>query len=141
MLESIERSRGQAPKHSAGLLMATTIFGLLYLWFVIVSFIPAPKGNWISSTVPFDPFDREQIFVKLLFLFFLVGYVAAWKSELIAGTLFILWYAGMWGVSVLIFAPIKPGDSAGGIAMGFPVFVLGVLFVVRWFRGRSLQKV
>jgi hypothetical protein len=131
---------GQRSQRSKGLLIATSAFGLLYLWFVIASFIPAPEGSWISTTVPFDPWDREQIFVKLLFGIFLVGYFVAWKNEGVAGAIFILWWVAMWGFEFFVVAPIK-ADGGGGIAMGLPLFVLGILFVRRWYKGRSVQTV
>lgn len=140
MTERIENS-GQPRKRSASLLIATSIYGLLYLWFVIVSFIPAPEGNWISTTIPFDPFDLEQILVKVLFLLFLVGYLVVWKNELIGGAIFLLWWAAMWCMEILVVAPIKGGDAGGGIAMGFPLFVLGILFVRRGYLGGKKEAV
>ncbi len=119
---------------SKALLIATSVFGLLYSWFIIVSFIPA-EGSWVSTTVPFEPFDFEQIFIKLLFLLFLIGYLVVWKNELIGGAVFLLWWAAMWGVEILVSAPIKGGDGGGGIVMGFPLFVLGILFIRRWYKG------
>ena len=135
-----ENLQKQPRKYSIGLRIATSIYGLLYLRFVIVSFIPAPEGNWISTTVPFDPYDREQIVVKLLFLLFLAGYYWMWKSEGIAGAIFLLWWVAMWCFEFFIVAPIKP-DGGGGIAMGTPLFVLGILFLRRWYKGRSDEKV
>jgi hypothetical protein len=125
---------GRGKKRSAGLLLATSVFGLLYLAFIILSFIPAQEGSPVSTTVPFKPFDLEQICVKLLFLLFLVGYVAAWKNEGVAGGTFLLWYAAMWCLE-LAFAPLRSGG--GGIAMGPPLFVLGILFLVHWYKGRG----
>lgn len=130
--------RGRLRERSKALLVVTSVFGLLYLWFVVVSFIPAPQGNWISSTVPFEPFDLEQIFVKLLFLLFLIGYLALWKSELIGGSIFLAWWVAMWCMEIFIVAPIK-NDGGGGILMGFPLFVLGVLFVARALRVRRIR--
>ena len=129
----------QPTTHSTGLLIATSVYGLLYLWFVIVSFIPSPDGQWISSTVPFEPFDLEQIFVKLLFLLFLVGYVVVWKNELLGEAVFVLWWAAMWCFEIFIVAPIKGADG-GGIAMGLPLFILGMMFVWRGYQRRNIEK-
>ena len=141
MTDQIDSQPGQARRRSKALLIATSIFGLLYLIFIILGFIPAPGGSPVSSTVPFKPFDLEGICVKLLFLLFLVGYLVVWKNDGIGGAVFILWYVAMWGVELLIVAPIKPKDWGGGIAMGLPLFVLGILFVVRWYKGRSVETV
>lgn len=118
------------------LLAASSVFGLLYLWFIAWTFFPASDGSWVSTTVPFDPFDREQVFVKLLFLFFLTGYVVSWRNELVGGILFILYWVAMWLMVVFVEAPLKGGDAGGGIVMGFPVFILGILFVWRWYRAK-----
>jgi hypothetical protein len=124
-IETLPEQRGQRSK---GLLIAVTVFGVLYLWFIIASLIPSVEGSWVSTTVPFDPWDREQIFVKLLFLVFLAGYFVAWKNERIAGVIFILSWVAMWGVELFVVAPIKGADAGGGIAMELPLFVLGILF-------------
>lgn len=131
MRDRMDSPPTQARGRSKGLLVAATIFGLLYLIFIVVSFIPAPGGSPVSTSVPFDPFDLEQIFVKSLFLLFLAGYLAVWKHEGIGGAVFILWHVGMLGVEFLVVRPVKPADWGGGIAMGLPLFVLGVLFVRR----------
>ena len=110
---------------------------MLYLWFIIESLIPSPEGSWVSSQVPFDPTDRERISVTLLFLFFLVGYLVAWKNERIAAVIFILWWGAMWGVELFVFAPIVGGDAGGGIAMGLPLFVLGIMF---WRANRRFAR-
>lgn len=147
MTDQIDSQLGEARRRSKALLIPTSIFGLVYLIFIILSFIPArmfggvfgPGGSPVSSTVPFEPFDLEQIFVKLLFLLFLVGYLAVWKNEGIGGAIFILWYVAVWVVELLIVAPTKPDDWGGCIVVGLPLFVLGILFVVRWYRGRIVE--
>lgn len=137
----VETQSEKKRKRSKGLLIATAIYGVLYAWFVIVSFIPAPEGNWVSSTVPFEPFDLEQIFVKLLFLLFLIGFLVVWKNELAGGVIFLVWWVAMWGMEIFVVAPIKGGDAGGGIGMGLPLFVLGILFVRRWYKGRSVETI
>jgi hypothetical protein len=137
----VETQSEKKRKRSKGLLIATAIYGVLYAWFVIVSFIPAPEGNWVSSTVPFEPFDLEQIFVKLLFLLFLIGFQVVWKNELAGGVIFLVWWVAMWGMEIFVAAPIKGGDAGGGIGMGLPLFVLGILFVRRWYKGRSVETI
>lgn len=131
------------PAHVAtrrkGLLMATSIIGLLYLWGIISSFIPSPEGSWVSTRVPYEPPYPEQIFVVLLFLLFLTGYLVVWKSELIGGIIFVVYWVAMWLVEIFVFFPMMGGDAGGGIAMGFPVFVVGVLFIRRWHKGRIAE--
>lgn len=139
MTDQIESEPGQARRRSKALLIATSVFGLLYLWFIITSFIPAPEGNWISSTVPFEPsWDRHFIAIRLMFVLFLPGYFVAWKNEGVAGVIFILWWVVMWGMDLLVMGPSGPEGGGGmGIAMGLPVFVLGILFLVNSKKGRT----
>lgn len=135
MTDTIDRRNRESEKRSKALMIVTSVFGLLYLWFIIISFIPAPEGSWISTTVPFEPFDLEQILVKLMFLLFLIGYTAVWKSELIGGLVFVLWWVAMWCLEVFVLGPLK-GEGGGGIVMGLPLFVLGGMFLLRWYNGR-----
>jgi hypothetical protein len=127
-------------RHSKGLLIAASVFGLLYLIFITLSFIPSQDGSPISTTVPFKPFDLEQICVKSLFLLFLAGYVLAWRNEALGGIAFILWFVAMCAVELLIIAPLKPKEGGGGIPMGVPLLALGILFVVRSYRGRTAEN-
>ncbi len=141
MTDEVSNQPGQARTRSRGPLKATSVYGLLYLWFIISSFIPSPEGSWVSSNVPYEPPYPEQMFIVLLFLLFLIGYLVVSKSELIGGIIFLLYWVAMWWVEIFVFAPIIGGDAGGGIAMGFPVFVLGVLFVRRWYKARNVQAV
>ena len=115
-----------------------TIYGILYLVFVIIGFIPSQEGSPVSPSVPYHPFALEGSLVKVLFVFFLVGFFTAWRNRLTAGVLFILWWAVMWGLETLMVAS---GGSGGAIVMGFPLFVLGVLFVISGYRQRRLRSV
>ena len=117
-----------------------TIYGILYFVFVIIGFIPSQEGSPVSDSVPYHPFGLEGSLVKVLFVFFLVGFFTAWKNRLAAGVLFILWWAGMWGLDTLMVAT-KGGSGGEAIGMGFPLFVLGVLFVISGYRQRRLRSV
>lgn len=75
------------------------------------------------------------VLVKLLFVLFLGGYIVSWRSDGGAGLIFVLWYAAMWGLS-LGLPRVFIGD--GGIAMGLPLFILGVLFLVRCHKKRGI---
>jgi hypothetical protein len=133
MKEHIDTRPEQGKNRWTGPMKTTSIFGLLYLAFIIHSFIPAQEGSPVSSAMTFEPFDLEQICVKLLFLVFLLGYFAAWKNEGVAGVIFLLWYAGMWCLELFVVAPLR-NNGGGGIVMGLPLFILGILLTVRWVR-------
>ena len=74
---SVSQSKGEK-KHSKVLLTITTIFGILYLIFIIENFIH-------------EPYNLESIVVNLAFIIFLAGYYYSWKNEMIAGIIFIIW--------------------------------------------------
>jgi hypothetical protein len=112
------------------------IYGALYLVFVIVGFIPASEGSPVAASVPYRPFGLEGSLVKVMFALFLVGFFTAWRNQLAAGVLFLFWWAGMWGLEVLMVAR---GLHGGAIVMGFPMFVLGVLFVITGYRNRRMR--
>jgi hypothetical protein len=111
------------------------IYAALYLIFVIVGFVPAQEGSPVAASIPYHPFGLEGTLVKIMFAFFLVGFFTAWHNRLVAGALFLLWWAGMWGLEMLM---VSRGLHGGAIVMGFPMFVLGVLFIVSGYRtGRA----
>ncbi len=45
---------------------------------------------------------------------------------------------GLVPAKVLVAAPIKPNDRGLAIVVGLPFFVLGILFVRGWYRGRNV---
>jgi hypothetical protein len=108
--------------------MITGIYGLFYLVFFIASFFPSNSGNPTSDLVPYHPFDLEQILNKLLFLLFLTGFYLTWKHEALGGLLLIFTFIGMCCVSIFILAPMGR-DFDTGIILGFPLLVLGVLYM------------
>jgi hypothetical protein len=112
------------------------IYGALYLVFVVVGFVPASEGSPVAASVPYHPFGLEGSLVKVMFALFLVGFFTAWKNPLAAGVLFLFWWAGMWGLEMLMVAR---GLHGGAIVMGFPLFVLGVLFVIAGYRGSRVR--
>jgi hypothetical protein len=112
------------------------IYGALYLVFVVVGFVPASEGSPVAASVPYHPFGLEGSLVKVMFALFLVGFFTAWKNPLAAGVLFLFWWAGMWGLEMLMVAR---GLHGGAIAMGFPLFVIGVLFVIAGYRSSRVR--
>ena len=101
-----------------------TIYGLLYLLFIIGYFIPIDN---------YDPYNLENIVVNLAFVLLLVGYYMVWKNEGVAGIIFIFWWLVMWYLGFFI-AEHARGNS---VVMGFPLFILGILFIISWFRKKG----
>ena len=103
-----------------------TIYGILYLSFII--------GNFITID-NYDPFNLENIIVNLSFVLFLIGYYMVWKNEGVAGIIFIFWWVVMWCLALFI----AEHDRGSGVVMGLPLFILGILFIISWYRKKGKE--
>jgi len=110
------QSKGKEKRLKA-LLTLTTIYGVLYLILVISRFFEGP-------------YDLEEIIAYLAFIIFLVGYYYSWRNELIAGIIFIFW----WGIMCYLGIFIAETDRGVGVVIGFPMFIIGILFIISWYR-------
>jgi hypothetical protein len=123
--------------YSKTLRILVSIYGILYLLFIIISFIPSQEGSPVGGTVPFNPFDFEQTIVKLLFVPFLFGYFILWKNEGLEGLVFIIWWIGMWCLGLFV----AQQDRGAGVGMGFPLFILSILLIISWVRKRAVSHI
>ena len=73
-------------KSSRTLRILLGIYAILYLVFAIDYFLPI---NALNS------WDIEYSVLIMLFGIFIAGYLISWKSELVSGMIFILWFIGM----------------------------------------------
>jgi len=117
--------------------LLASIYALLYLIVVVAGFFPLTIGLVSESE---NPYDLENLVVKLLFLLFLLGYFMSWKHEAIAGLIFILWWIAVWFEGKFIVMPLH-GHGIEGIGMGFPVLLLAILFIVSWFKKKRESRV
>ena len=106
-------------KHSRTLLILTSLYGVLYLLFM--------------ATESYGDSGSEPTFVKLFFGLFLIGYLVVWKNEGLGGLVFVLWWIGMWYLGLFV----AQHDRGAAIVMGFPLFVLAILFLISWYRKRA----
>jgi hypothetical protein len=113
-------------KKKSVLQMLLILYGLLYLLFIIGNFFPIDN---------YDPYTLENIVVNLSFVLFLTGYYMVWKNEGVAGILFIFWWVVMWCLALFI----AEHDRGAGVVMGVPLFVLGILFIISWYRKKGKQ--
>lgn len=109
-------------RHSRVLVILTSLYGVLYLAFML-------SGSYGAS-------GSEPIVVRLLFVLFLVGYFVSWKNEGLGGLIFVFWWMGMWYLGLFIVEH----DRGAGVAMGFPLFVLAVLLIIAWYRKRATDS-
>jgi len=109
----------QQRRHSRVLLILTSLYGVLYLAFIL-------SGSYGTS-------GSEPIVVRFLFVLFLVGYFITWKNEGLGGLIFVVWWIGMWYLGLFV----AESEREAAIVMGFPLFVLAVLFIIAWYRKRA----
>jgi apolipoprotein N-acyltransferase len=134
MVDLIGTPNAKKRRFPSALQAATTIYGLLYLYFFIWSFIPCSGAvNPISDSPNVDPWDLGMIFVKLLFLVFLVGYFYSWKNGGIAGLIFLFWFILMVCMAIWVEKTLHR-DSDMAIPMAMPLLVIGILFIVSWYK-------
>jgi hypothetical protein len=77
-----------------------------------------------------NSFSIEYSALKILFVIFVIGYVISWKNELASGVIFIFWFLGMCYENFFLCT----SDCGAGIAMGIPLFILSIFFIVHGIR-------
>jgi hypothetical protein len=119
------------------LLVAVTIYGLLYLILFVDSF---GSGQLVTNDPNFDPWSLEMIFVKLQFVVFLVGYFYSWKNGRIAGLIFVSCFILMFCMAEWV-STILHKDTGMAIVIAIPLLVMGVLFIiVSWYKKRRVHR-
>lgn len=109
-------------KHPKVLRILTTIYGTLYA-ILILSFL-------LFENPDFTSLNLEGIIVTLAIIVFFIGYYFSWKNELIGGIIFIFWWGIMWYLGLFV----AERDKGAGVVMGVPMFIIGILFIVYWYR-------
>ena len=123
MISQIKNRQNIVRKRLKTLLVISTIYGVLYL----IAF--GPDLAYSGLSIP-----------SMLFLFFLVGYLLIWKHEGIGGAVFILWYVGWWILRPILIDSEYRDAFYLGVILGIPLLIIGILFVVRWYRGRATKE-
>jgi hypothetical protein len=85
---------------------------------------------------PYDYFSLPFISFPLLLLIFLAGFALAWKRELLAGILFLLWSAVMVAGSAAYF---EFSNSGPWLLFGVPVLLQGIFYINHHFQYRAKQ--
>ena len=87
-----------------------------------------------------NSWDTEHSALKILFAIFVIGYVISWKNELASGVIFILWFLGMCYENFFLCpGGITGSDCGDGIAMGIPLLILSIFFIVYGIRKKRLR--
>jgi hypothetical protein len=87
----------------------------------------------LAGGKPLDYFSIPFILFPLLLLVFLVGFALSWKSEFLAGLIFLLWYAIMLYGS---FTYSEFNNSGPWNFFGFPIFLQGLFYIINHFQYR-----
>ena len=94
---------------------------LLYLAIYLLLII---SGNFGGS---YPNLNVEGIVVYSLFVLFIIGLSISWFNKILTGIIFILWNIGMWTLTLFIVE----NSNGFGIAIGFPLLVLGIFFLIK----------
>ena len=111
-------------KLSRTLLVLISVYAALYAA-ALIGYLFEPKA--------FSEISYEGIIVFLALILFLIGFYISWKNERTAGIIFIIWWGIMWYLGLFI----AETDKGAGVVIGFPVFVIGVLFLVSWYKSKD----
>jgi hypothetical protein len=80
-----------------------------------------------------EQFNPESIIVNLLFIVFLIGFYLSWEREVLAGMIFIFWWAGMWYLALFVVEH----DRGAGVVMGIPLFIFGIGFIITGYKKKK----
>jgi hypothetical protein len=116
------------PNHSRQLLWKYTLRQLLYNYAVIYVIIVIGE---ISKDKLYAEFSFQNLLFLLLLILFVAGFIASGKNYLVAGLLFIAWYA-----VVLLgnFASYDFSQSGPWFVIGLSVLAQGIIYVGQYFK-------
>jgi len=100
-----------------------SIYAILY---VIIG-----STDFLSINAP-NSWNIEYSALKILFAIFVIGYIISWKNELASAVIFILWFLGMCYENFFLCT----SDCGAGIAMGIPLLILSIFFIIYGIRGK-----
>jgi len=125
METELNNNQGKSKNRSLWILrILLSIYAILYImigWEDFL-FINAPN-SW----------NIEYSALKILFALFVIGYTISWKNVLVSGIIFILWFLGMCYENFFLCT----SDCGAGIAMGIPLLILSIFFIVYGIRGKK----
>jgi len=113
-------------------------YAVIYLLVVFSNVVPKLLGwNLVSPVDDLAVWSYTSFLgISLIFLLalFFFGFVVSWKSELIAGIVFIVWY-----ISILMLAMNFPEFANSGPSgiFGITILVQGILYIFFYFKLRQ----
>jgi uncharacterized membrane protein (DUF485 family) len=128
MESELDNKRGKSKNRSLWILrILLSIYALLY---IIIGW-----DDFLSINAP-NSWSVEYSALMILFAIFVIGYVISWKNELAAGVILILWFLGMCYENFFLCT----SDWGAGIAMGIPLFILSIFFIVYGIKGKRQKS-
>jgi len=110
------------------------ILGILFILWLMLFSLDIFDGNYgFWGTVLGLFMHNIPALVLLLVL------IISWKYEIVGGIVFILaglFYVGMLVTNVLLNPPPGPGVMSWSFPIAGPAFLVGILFLICWFRKR-----
>lgn len=103
---------------------STILIQKLSLLYLVLYLLLIISGNFEGS---YPNLNVEGIIVYSLFVLFIIGLLISWFNKIITGIIFILWNIGMWTLTLFIVE----NPNGFGIAIGIPLLVLGVFFLLK----------
>ena len=128
METELNGKKGKSKNRSLWILrILLSIYAILY--------IMIGWDDFLSTNAP-NSWNIEYSALKILFALFVIGYVISWKNELAAGVIFILWFLGMCYENFFLCT----SDCGAGIAMGIPLLILSIFFIVYGIRKKRCRS-
>jgi hypothetical protein len=104
------------------------IYAILYILIGWSDFLSVNAAN---------SWNIEYSALKILFAIFVIGYAISWKYELASGVIFIFWFLGMCYENFFLCT----SDCGAGIAMGIPLLILSIFFIIYGIRKKGKGRV
>jgi hypothetical protein len=124
METELDEKRGKGKNR--GLWTLRILLSLYAILYVILG-----SSDFLSIYAP-DSWSIEYSALKILFVMFLIGYVISWMNESASGVIFILWFLGMCYENFYLCT----SDCGAGIAMGIPLLIFSIFFIIYGIRKR-----
>jgi hypothetical protein len=122
MESELDNKKGKSKNRSLWILrILLSIYAILY---ILIGW-----DDFLSINAP-NSWSVEYSALKILFAIFVIGYVISWKNDLASGVIFILWFTGMCYHNFFLCT----SDCGAGIAMGIPLLILSIFFIVYGIR-------
>jgi len=116
-------------KTTKALQIIMSVVAVLYILGMAMSFL----FDDLSLSKPIDYLSFRFIIFPLLLLLFLVGFLVSWKSEFLAGFIFLIWSA------ILIYGTFVYTEImqlGPWIIFGLPILLQGVFYMKNHYKFR-----